>query len=67
MSVSANHAVSRLFPTLHTTSETLYVLESHGYVLRCLTGSCPLIRSASVEDDLLVLCKGRQFLLELIE
>ena len=46
--------VPGFYPCLNTASETLDVLESHGDMLRCLTGSRPFMRSASVEDDLLV-------------
>ena len=42
------------FPCLHTTGEALYVLVSHRYDFRCLTGSSPFMRSAAIENDLLI-------------
>ena len=60
-----DHSVTCFFPCLNTSSEALHVLVTHGDGLRCLTGSRPFIRSASVEDDLLILYEGGKLGLEL--
>jgi len=62
-----DHGVTCFFPCLHTASEAVHVLVTHGDDLRCLTGSRPFIRSASVENDLLILYKGRELGFELVE
>ena len=62
-----DHGVTCSFPCLHTSCEAVHVLVTHGHDLRCLTGSRPFIRSASVEDDLLILYEGGKLGLELVE
>jgi hypothetical protein len=60
-----DNGVTCFFPCLNTSSEALHVLVTHGDDLSCLTGSRPFIRSASVEDDLLILYEGGKLGLEL--
>jgi hypothetical protein len=53
--------VSRFSPGLHAAGETFYIRVTHGYVLRCLTGSGRFLVSAAVKDNFLALRKRGKF------
>jgi len=55
-----------LLPCLDTTGKAFHVVVTHCHVFRCLTGSSFFIASASVENNLLILCKRGKFRFELI-
>src|SRR2546425_112389 len=55
---SGGHRIARRLPRVDASLEGLGVREALRLVPRCLTGSAPLRRSRTVEDDLLIFRQG---------
>jgi hypothetical protein len=62
-----DEGVACFSPCLHAAGEAFHILITHSHGLGCLTGRSLLIMSASVENDLLILCQRGKFGLELIQ